>query len=173
MNNISSNLITKIKNEIKNNVKNTILTKINSFNKECDLIYNQIIIKLNEIKTSPLTEEMKTLILLINNQASLLENQNNKFLFSIGKSPFDILNIFITEELEPPILLIKEKYELIEKDLVNRIQPIAENFPDCVSEVKENLLGTKMETIDESLNQINETLLDYRYKQFEGGVFSK
>ena len=30
-----------------------------------------------------------------------------------------------------------------------------------------------METIDDSLNQINETLLDYRYKQFEGGVFSK
>ena len=63
------------------------------------MIYNQIIIKLNEIKTSPITEEMKTLILLINNQASLLENQNNKFLFSIGKSPLDILNIFITEEL--------------------------------------------------------------------------
>ena len=93
LNNISSDIITKIKGEIKNNVKNTILTKVNSFNKECDLIFNQIIIKLNETKTSPLTEEMKTLTLLINNHASLLENQNNKYLFSIGKSPFDILNI--------------------------------------------------------------------------------
>jgi len=161
MNNLSSILIAKLKDEIKYNIKNTILTKINYFNKECDLIYEQIMIKLNKIKTNQLEDEMKTLIQLLNNHSSLLDNQNNKYSFDVGKSPFNKLNIFISQELEPPLSLILKKYELIEKDLVNRIQPLAEDFPDCYSEVKQNLLGTKIETIDDSIEKINETLLDY------------
>ena len=161
MNNLSSILITKLKDEIKDNVKNRILTKINNFNKECDLIYERIMIKLDKIKTNQLTDEMKTLIQLLNNHSSLLEHQNSKFSFDVGKSPFNKLNIFISKELQPPLSLILKKYDLIEKELVNRIQPLAEDFPDCYSEVKKNLLGTKMETIDDSLKKINETLLDY------------
>ena len=162
LNNITSYPINEIQKEIKTIIKQTILTKINSFNTECNLIYEQIIIELNKIKASPLTNEMKTLIQLLNNHATLIENQNNKYLFSVGENPFDILNIFIAQELEPPLSLILEKYQLIEKELVNRITPIAENFPDCYSEVKKNLLGTKLEEIDDIKIQINENIIDYQ-----------
>ena len=161
LNNISSILITQIKSEIKNNIRNTIQTKMNSFKKQCDSLYDQIIIKLNKIKATKLSDEMIILVQLIHNHSNLLDNQNNKYLFVVGNKPFDVLNIFITTELEPPLSLILDKYDFIEKELLNRIQNIAQEFPDCVSEVKNNLLGNKIETIEDSTNGINPNIFDY------------
>ena len=162
LNNISSNLITEIKSQIKGNIRNVILTKINSFSKECDLIFEKIQKKLNKINTSELSDEMVILVQLLNNHSNLLENQNNKYSFIVGNEPFDKLNIFITQELKPPLSLILEKYNFIEEELLNRVQTLAEQFPDCYSEVKENLLGTKIETIDGLEYQINPSLFDYQ-----------
>ena len=161
LNNISSSIITQTKSEIKNNIKSTILIKMNSFKKQCDLLYDQIIIKLNKIKTTLLSDEMITLVQLINNHSSLLENQNNKYLFAVGNKPFEVLNIFIYGELEPLLSLILNKYDFIEKELLKKIQNITQEFPDCVSEVKKNLLGTKIETIEDSTNGINPNIFDY------------
>ena len=162
LNNISSYLITEIKNEVKANVKNKILNKINSFIEECNIISNDIQNILNQIITSELPEEMENLIQLINNYTILVENQNNRYNFSIGEEPFNILNRFIDEELEPPLLLIYDKYNSIEEKLLNSIKILVKDFPDCYSEVKKNLLGDKIESINYFTEQINSTLFDYQ-----------
>ena len=162
LNDISSYLMTEIKNKIKENIKNSILDKINSLNEQCNNINNNIQIKLNKIKTSELPEEMENLVELINNYTNLVENQNNRYIFIVGESPFNLLNNFIQEELEPPLLLILEKYNNIEEELLNRTKAIAEDFPDCYSEIKTNLLGTKINFTEHYINQINFNLYNYQ-----------
>ena len=162
LNDISSNLIEGIKNQIKNNIRSETLVKMNSFITQCDFIYNQIKIKLNQVKTNKLPDEMNTLVQLLNNYSLLLEKQNNRFSFSIGKRPFDELNIFISQEIEPPLSLILIKYNSIEEDLLNRIKTLADEFPDCYSELKETLLKTKLNIIDDLTGEINSTLFEYQ-----------
>ena len=162
MNNISSHLINEIKRQIKNNINNTLLTKINSFIKQCDLINNQIQIKLNKIKINILPNEMNTLVQLLNTYSILLQSQNNSYSFNIGKKPLDILNIFISQQLEPPLSLILIKYNLIEEELLNKTQSLADEFPDCYSEVKRNLLGNKINIIEDLTSSISPTLFDYQ-----------
>ena len=162
LNNISSNLIEGIKNKIKDNIRNSVLNNMNSFIDKCDYIYNQTLIKLSQVKTNELPDEMITLVQLLDNYTILLENQNNRYSFSVGKSPFDILNVFISQELEPPLSLIFIKYNSIEEELLNRTQALANQFPDCYSEIKEKLLKTKLEIIDNSTDEINLTLFEYQ-----------
>ena len=162
LNNISLFLINKIKNDMENNVKNSLLAKINSLNQQCNLLTNNIKIRLNQIKTSELSEEMENLVKLIKDYSFLVENQNNKYNFKVRQNPFNILNIFIHNELEPPLLLISDKYDSIEKELLNRIKTLAEDFPDCYSDIRLNLLGTKIDSIDNLTNQINYTLIEYQ-----------
>ena len=162
LNNISSYLIADIKNEIKNKVRKSIFQTLNEFIESCRAIANRIQIKLNQISTNELPEEMETLVGLINNYTVLVENQNSRYNFIVGEEPFNILNIFIHNELEPPLLLILKKYNSIEEELLNRIQTLTEYFPDCYSEIKNNLLGTKIDSIEEYTYLIESTMEDYQ-----------
>ena len=161
LNNISSNLILEIKNKVKENVRNITFDKMKSFIEQCDIINKNIQIKLNQIDTNKLPEDMVVLVNLINEQSMLVDNQNNRFLFNMGERPFNTLNIFINETLEPPLLLIFEKYNLIETELLNRIKALAEEFPDAYSEVKKYLLENKINSTDYFINEINSTLFEY------------
>ena len=162
LNNISLFLFNEIKEEIKENIKNSIYSKLNTFINNCNEISNNISIKLQSINTSELPSDMENLIRLINNYSSLVENQNNRYNFTFGDGPFNLLKNFTDEELQPPLQLIYDKYNSIEEDLINRTREIVENFPDCFSLVKENLIGNKTEMIDNFTNQINLTLLEYK-----------
>ena len=162
LNNISANLIEEIKNNVKENLSKNILMKINSFVEESELISNRIQIKLNKIKTSELPEDMDNLLHIINNYSIIFENQNNRYSFNIGENPFNLLNEFIHQELEPPLLLILEKYNEIERKLLERIKTLAQDFPDCYSDIKKNLLGTKIESIDYFKSKINSTIFEYQ-----------
>ena len=162
LNNISNYLINELKKEVKESIRNSIIAKINSFNEQSQLIIDNIQIMLNQVITKELLEDMETLVELINNYTLLVENQNNRYNFIMGENPFNLLNIFIYEKLEPPLLLIYDKYNSIEEQLLQRIQALAEEFPDCYSIIKNKLLGNKIELIDLLTNQINSTLIDYQ-----------
>ena len=161
LNNISLYLINKIKKDTKNNIKNSIFTKLDNFININNEIKDDIQIKLNLINTSVLPDDMTNLVLLINNYNFLVNSQSNRYNFIVGESPYILLNIFINETLQPPLTLILNKYNEIENDLLNQIESIAKNFPDCVTDVKNNLIGNKFDRINESTNSINETILDY------------
>ena len=162
LNNISSYLINVIKNKIKEKVKNSIINKMKIFIQNCGRMNNEIRIKLNKINTSILPEEMKNLVALINNYTILVENQNNRYNFIVGNNPFTILYIFIHQELEPPLSLILEKYNSIEQELLNKIKVLADDFPDCYSDIRKNLLATKINSTDYFTEQINSTIFEYR-----------
>lgn len=49
------------------------------------------------------------------------------------------MNIFIHQDLEPPLILILDKYNKIEAELLNRIKTLVDEFPDCYSDIKKNL----------------------------------
>ena len=104
---------------------------------------------------------MTNLVNLIHNQSELVQNQNNKYSLTIGEGPLNILGIFIKETLQPPLSLVIDKYSFIENELLNRIFLIVEDFPDAYSEVKKNLLGTKFNSFDYFIEEINKTLFDY------------
>ena len=162
LSNISLSLIDKTKNKINENFNNFTFSKIKSFidfNKD---ISDNITVKLNAIQTSELPDDMKNLIALINNYSDLVTNQNNRFNFIIGDEPFNILNIYINETLSPPILMIKEKYDLIQNDLLSQITVIANNFPNISGEVKENYPNNKMDIIEKNIDEINSTLTNYQ-----------
>ena len=161
MNNISNNLINQIKHEIKDDIRNSIYIKIDSLIEQEYTIFNVIKFILNQINTNELPEEMET---LINNYSLLVDNQNNRYNFKVGENPFNILNILINDELKLPLLLIYDKYNSIEEELLNKIEALAisSRILDCYSEIKNNLLGNKIGIIDYLTDQINTTMLEYK-----------
>ena len=162
LNDISLNIIGTTKNKIKKNIINSISTKITSFIDINKKINDNITVQLNAIQTYDTPDDMKNLVALINNYTDLTTNQNNRFNFIIGDEPFNFLNIYINQTLSPPILLIKEKYDLIQEDLLSQIIAIANNFPNVSGEVKENYPGNKIDIIEENRNEINSTLINYQ-----------
>ena len=76
---------------------------------------------------------------IIMNYQEILLNQNNKFIFRVSNEPFDLLNNFIKNILEPPLIRIKNQYNLIENEILGTISDSVENFPDYISIIKNML----------------------------------
>ena len=92
----------------------------------------------------------------------ILKQQNNKFLFSVGDKPFELLNHFIENELKPPLTLIKKYYDLIEEQSIEKIKTLVDNFPDCLSIIKEKFIENRIDFIYRYANDINSLILEYK-----------
>jgi len=107
-------------------------------------------------------EDNPNINIIIENNQLILSNHNNQFYFKLSNIPFDKLYIFIKGVLEPPLLKIKNKYNLIEKQILIGIINITDNFPDFSKIAKEKL---NIEGILEYIKLIKEelkiTLLKY------------
>ena len=132
---IENNMILKAKNIIKDFIDN----KINILNIEIKRILNNIQKLLNSIKTKELPEDMIIINELILNFTQVVNNQNNRYLLKMGQEPFNLLQKFTIEDLEPPLILIKKEYNTIEENFLNEIIKIIKSFPDYNLIVKENL----------------------------------
>ena len=82
----------------------------------------------------------------------IVENQNNYFLFKITDKSFKLLDNFIQDNLSPPLLLIRNKFNIIEEALINEIIKIIDGFPDYFSLIKNKL---NLESINKKVNLIN------------------
>ena len=155
--NISYIHIKYITNEIKTKIK-TILDdkfyKVNFISNNYSIVIENILINKTTIE---LNEEMLPIYDLIKDFNLIIKNQNNYFNFIVGERPFDLINIFIEEDLRPPLVLIKEKYSFIEEKIIEFISEKADNFPDCYSMVRDNYPNSSIEDIHDYLNEINET----------------
>ena len=111
---------------------------------------------------------MTYLNILIINYMILVENQYNYFSLKITDKPFNFLNNFIKENLEPPLLLIRNKYNTIEESLLNEILKIISRFPDYFSIIKKKL---NLELINDKINlinhEINKIFIEYKNILFE------
>ena len=150
---ISNNLINHtIIEPIKENINNTIIGKIINIYDICDEFKNNISEILENIDTKELPEDMTYLNILIFNYMEMVENQNNYFIFKITDKPFNLLDNFIQDNLSPPLLLIRNKYNIIEEALINEIIKIIDGFPDYFSLIKTKL---NLESINEKINLIS------------------
>jgi len=153
---ISNNLIYHaIIEPIKENINDALNNKIINIYNICDEFKNNISEILENIDTEELQEDMFELNRLILNYMVLVDNQYNYFTFKITDEPFNILNKFIKENLESPLLLIKNKYNTIEEALLNKILKIVNEFPDFFSIIKSKL---NLESINDEINLISKKI---------------
>ena len=136
---ISHQIIYNMINKIQNLIYESTSTELQSLYKIIDKSQIEIENKLKKIETSEIPDDMLKLNQLIINYILLVQNQNNRFKFSFGKEPFNLLNNFTINDLEPPLFLIKELYNSIEERLIAEITKIVDNFPDYYSIIKEKL----------------------------------
>ena len=130
----------------------------NSFN----LLIKKI---LDEKKVKFLPDNMNIINELIINYTEIVNNQNNHFLLKISDKPFIHLVDFIHKNLEPPLILIKEKYNEIESLLIDKILNITHSFPDFYLIVKDKL---QLENIHKNISLNLDTLISIfdEYKDF-------
>ena len=129
---------------------------INSIKEKMEIILNNI-----TIEESP--DDMNQTIVLIEEFNTLLDNQRTKYNFIVSEKPFLIINQFINDNLEPPLIEIKDKYNQIEEELLNKIINILDSFPDYFQVVKNNLnIESKISNIAEGVGGFK----SYLYKYF-------
>ena len=163
LDNISNFLINKlIINKIKNTINNSLYSKVQVLNKVIENIRININNILNNIPTKELPENMLVINDLIINYTEVVNNQSNKYLLKINDKPFNLLSQFIHNDLEPPLLLIKNEYRIIEENLLNEILEIIKSFPNFYLLIKNELkLESIITNISSFYNKTNETLINY------------
>ena len=96
------------------------------------------------------------------NYQELLSNQNNKFNFKISNSSFEIINNFINNILEPPLLEIKNRYDIIEKTILDEMADSINNFPDYITILEGMLqINNIFNYIESIYNIIKDLLINY------------
>ena len=161
LDNISLSFTKEITNEIKSKIKNdidsklsTLFTRLNNFSSNFDTI-------INSKETIQINEEMFPIYNLIQDFDQVVKNQNNRFNFTVNQEPFDIMNNFINDELRPPLKLIKEKYDFIEEQIANLVSQIVDTFPDFYSEIRDNFVNNKVESVYGLFNEVDNTFSEY------------
>ena len=160
---ISNHLIKNIFiKQIKEKINNSINSKIQKFYSEID-IYKSNITKILSMKpTRPLPSNLFRLNELIINYTNLVNNQKNRYYLNISDKPFNILYEFVHNNLEPPLVEIKNQYNSIEERLLNELINILNTFPNYYLRVQEIL---DLEGMNQNLTQINtytnDTIFDY------------
>ena len=163
LDNISKDLIyDKIINKIKTSINNSIYLKVQNLSKEIQNLKINMEIILDNITTQELPENMLIIKDSIINYTELVNNQSNKYLMKISDKPLNLLGQFIHNDLEPPLLLIKDEYSKIEENLLKDILEIIKTFPDFYSLVKNELdLESIITNISSFYKEIKKILIDY------------
>ena len=163
LDNITSDLMKKIQNEMKESIKKLINNKLMILYDIIDNIQVKTSKKLDNITIIEISDDMSNINNLIINYSILVDNQNNRYTFNVGREPFNYLKNFIKNNLEPPLLSIKSFYNSIEERLLEEIIKIVENFPDFYTIIKYNLhMESRIANSSYFFNEINSTLFEYK-----------
>ena len=160
LNNLSDELmkelIIKNLNETFINSYNNKITQINIMIENYDRNIFQILSKIDK------NEDNLNINKIIMSYQEILINQNNKFIFRVSNEPVDLLNDFVKNILEPPLIKIKNQYNIIENKILETISFSLNNFPDYTSIFKNKLHVEEIFNYIESLyDTIKDLLLNY------------
>ena len=160
LNNLSDKLMKElIIKELNKTFINTFNNKINQINimiENYDRNIFQILSAINK------NEDNLNINKIIMSYQEILINQNNKFIFKVGNEPFELLNDFIKNILEPPLIKIKNQYNIIENKILETISNSLNNFPDYTSIFKNQLHVEEILNYIEFLyDTIKDLLLNY------------
>ena len=138
------------------NSYNNKITQINIMIENYDRNIFQILSKIDK------NEDNLNINKIIMSYQEILINQNNKFNFKVSNEPFDLLSDFIRNILEPPLIKIKNQYNIIENKILETISDSLLNFPDYISIFKNKLHVEEIFNYIESLyDTIKDLLLNY------------
>ena len=129
------------------NLNNKIQEKLENTNGNLSIILNEqknkIIEELEKVETAELYESMLLLSEMINNYTSLVNEQNNRFKFSLSNLPMEKFTYFSESYLEPPLNEIKEYYDMIQNELLKKINEIVSQMKDFYAEIQTEYNTTK------------------------------
>lgn len=116
---------------------------------------NIIIRELENVETAELYESMLLLAEMIDNYTALVNEQNNRFKFIVSNSPMEKFSNFSSNYLEPPLSEIKEYYDMIQNELLKKINEIVSEMSDFYAEIETKYNIT--EQINEMFNVLQDT----------------
>ena len=159
-----------IRAKINSKLNDEIYKKLGKIFELIDLQNNEINNILKEIPKKEISKESNTTTYLIEEYNQLVKNYNLKFLFSFSNKPFLIINDFSDENLEPPLLTIKDKYSEIENELLQQIIEKLKDINDFSNLIKDNLnLDSKIKYINNFIQNIKNYIFEY-YSYFINDV---
>ena len=163
LDNLSDTIINKVINEeIKKTINNLINTKIKSLKDLINDTRKNISKILNTKFEKSINENMTIINNLIIKYNEIIKSQNNKFIFVPNDNLTNLTDDFFINILGPPLTEIKEKYNIIEKDLLNQIIELFKEFPDFYTIIKNNInITDKFEILGDIFNEIRNNLTAY------------
>ena len=163
LDNLSDTIINKVINEeIKKTINNLINTKIKSLKDLINDTRKNISKILNTKFEKSINENMTIINNLIIKYNEIIKSQNNKFIFVPNDNLTNLTNGFFINILGPPLTEIKEKYNIIEKDLLNQIIELIKEIPDFYTIIKNNInITDKFEILGDIFNEIRNNLTAY------------
>ena len=134
---ISNELFQKILiDNINNSLQDQLNKIINPFSLSLKEEQTKIKYELEKVITVELYESMLLLSQMINNYTDLVNKQNNRFKFIVSNLPFKKFQLFSEIYLEPPLDKIKEYYEMIQNELLNKISEIVDQMRDTLTDIQ-------------------------------------
>ena len=163
LDNLSDTIINKVINEeIKKAINNLINTKIKSLKDLINDTRKNISKILNTKFEKSINENMTIINNLIIKYNEIIKSQNNKFIFVPNDNLTNLTDDFFINILGPLLTEIKEKYNIIEKDLLNQIIELFKEFPDFYTIIKNNInITDKFEILGDIFNEIRNNLTAY------------
>ena len=133
-----SNIILKelLINKLNEQIKNKLNSIIDNLSQVLIKEQNKIINVLYNIETAEIYENMLILSNMIDNYMALVNEQNNRFKFIVSNLPLEKFNIFSKDYLEPPLNEIKTYYDIIQNELLSKINEIVNNMKDFLVEIQ-------------------------------------
>ena len=107
LDNISNNLFEQL---IIKKLNNTIFNFLNNKVSEVYSLLDELNIKMNyTLSQITKNEDNLNIFHIIMNYQEIILNQNNQFIFKVSQMPFSLLNDFIKDIFEPPLVKIKNQ----------------------------------------------------------------
>jgi len=169
--NISLSLITNMINLLKNKYIISFKEKLNNVTDLLFYLKNQIQNSLTNINILNHSDHSISIANMNKNYTELINQQNNEFNFNVSGKPFIYLDNFTFMYLSSPLSEIKIAYAKIEKDLLNKLFNLIDNFDDFYGFIKDKLNKTKKLENIEIIYNITNNLIETNTENFSNEIY--
>ena len=169
--NISVSLITNMINLIKNKYTMLLDKKLDNLSDLLFYLRNQLQKSLTNINILNYSDYLISFANINKNYINLINQQNNDFIFNVSDKPFIFLDNFTFMYLRSPLSEIKITYTKIEKELLNKLFNLIDNFDDFYGFIKDKLNKTKKLEDIKNIYNITNNLLENFTQSFSNEIF--
>ena len=160
--NISKELWLKLVNNLNYIIENNINIKMEELSDLLQAQQNEIKEELEKLNIVELYESMLLLSEMINNYTDLVNEQNNRFKFLVSNTPLEKFGSFSQNYLEPPLDEIKQYYDIIQNELLKKIEEIINQMRDFSEDIKiEYNITEQMNLMVDVIKNSYDNLINY------------